>query len=292
MEFRILGPLEVRSERGAVRLEGLKPRAVLAVLLLHANEPVSAERLALALWGEDAPAARSRRCRCTSRGCARRSAIPGCSSPRRPATGCGCVPASSTPSASSVASRPGGDALAAGRAERAAGAVARGARAVARAAAGGVGVRAVRAGGDRAAGGAAAGGAGGARGGRSRRRARTRRWSASSSGSGRAPDARAAARPQLMLALYRSGRQAEALEVYRDARGVLVERAGVEPGPELHDLQQAMLVHDPRSRRARRDARVRTSRRHCRRCRIGRSVAAREVGAVAQAAAVGVGARC
>src|ERR1044072_8369483 len=56
MDFQILGPLEVRSERGAVGLEGLKPRAVLAVLLLHANEPVSAERLALALWGEDAPA--------------------------------------------------------------------------------------------------------------------------------------------------------------------------------------------------------------------------------------------
>src|SRR3954452_13003925 len=56
MNFQILGPLEVRSERGAVGLEGLKPRAVLAVLLLHANEPVSAERLAVALWGEDAPA--------------------------------------------------------------------------------------------------------------------------------------------------------------------------------------------------------------------------------------------
>ena len=56
MDFQILGPLEVRSERGAVALGGLKPRAVLAVLLLHANEPVSAERLAVALWGEDAPA--------------------------------------------------------------------------------------------------------------------------------------------------------------------------------------------------------------------------------------------
>ena len=57
-------------------LDGIKPRAVLAVLLLHANEPVSAERLALALWGEEAPAGRdARRCRCTSRGCARRSGI-------------------------------------------------------------------------------------------------------------------------------------------------------------------------------------------------------------------------
>ena len=56
MEFRILGPLEVRHQRGPVPLGGTKPRAVLAVLLLHANAPVSAERLAQALWGDDAPA--------------------------------------------------------------------------------------------------------------------------------------------------------------------------------------------------------------------------------------------
>ncbi|MEA2187265.1 MAG: hypothetical protein QOK16_2276 [Solirubrobacteraceae bacterium] len=55
MEFRILGPLEVHGECGALALGGAKPRALLAVLLLHANESVSAERLALALWGEDAP---------------------------------------------------------------------------------------------------------------------------------------------------------------------------------------------------------------------------------------------
>jgi WD40 repeat protein/DNA-binding SARP family transcriptional activator/energy-coupling factor transporter ATP-binding protein EcfA2 len=55
MEFLILGPIDVRNANGAVALGGIKPKAVLAVLLLHANEPVSAERLALALWGEDAP---------------------------------------------------------------------------------------------------------------------------------------------------------------------------------------------------------------------------------------------
>lgn len=55
MDFRILGPIDVRGSDGAVALGGNKPRAVLAVLLLHANEPVTAERLALALWGEDAP---------------------------------------------------------------------------------------------------------------------------------------------------------------------------------------------------------------------------------------------
>src|SRR3954453_329057 len=55
MEFRILGPLEVRADGRALPLGGAKPRAVLAVLVLHANQPVSAERLAVALWGEDAP---------------------------------------------------------------------------------------------------------------------------------------------------------------------------------------------------------------------------------------------
>ena len=50
---------------------------------------------------------------------------------------------------------------------------------------------------------------------------------------------------QLMLALYRSGRQADALEAYRHAREVLVEQLGIEPGAELHDLHQAILAHDP-----------------------------------------------
>jgi peptide/nickel transport system substrate-binding protein len=50
---------------------------------------------------------------------------------------------------------------------------------------------------------------------------------------------------QHMLALYRSGRQAEALEAYRDARAVLVEQIGVEPGGELRRLQDAVLAQDP-----------------------------------------------
>jgi DNA-binding SARP family transcriptional activator len=55
MEFRILGPLEVIGSRGAVQLRGVKPRVLLTVLLLNANKAVSAERLALALWGDEAP---------------------------------------------------------------------------------------------------------------------------------------------------------------------------------------------------------------------------------------------
>ena len=50
---------------------------------------------------------------------------------------------------------------------------------------------------------------------------------------------------QRMLALYRCGRQSEALEAYRDARSGLVEEVGVEPGAELQRLHEAILAHDP-----------------------------------------------
>ncbi|HEX6023226.1 MAG TPA: BTAD domain-containing putative transcriptional regulator [Solirubrobacter sp.] len=50
---------------------------------------------------------------------------------------------------------------------------------------------------------------------------------------------------QLMLALYRAGRQADALEVYRDTRTTLVEQLGLEPGDALRALQRRILIHDP-----------------------------------------------
>jgi predicted ATPase/DNA-binding SARP family transcriptional activator/peroxiredoxin len=53
-------------------------------------------------------------------------------------------------------------------------------------------------------------------------------------------------RAQLMLALYRSDRQAEALQAYQDARCKLVEELGIEPGHELRELHQAVLAQDPR----------------------------------------------
>jgi DNA-binding SARP family transcriptional activator len=52
-------------------------------------------------------------------------------------------------------------------------------------------------------------------------------------------------RAQLMLALYRSGRQAEALAAYQDARLALVEDLGLEPSRTLQDVEQAILRHDP-----------------------------------------------
>jgi YVTN family beta-propeller protein len=53
-------------------------------------------------------------------------------------------------------------------------------------------------------------------------------------------------RAQLMLALYRSGRQAEALEAYRQARATLVGELGLEPGRRLQELERAILSQDPR----------------------------------------------
>jgi hypothetical protein len=67
------------------------------------------------------------------------------------------------------------------------------------------------------------------------------------------PDIQALAREQplrerphglLMLALYRSGRQVEALEVYRATRARLVEELGIEPGPALQELEQQILHQD------------------------------------------------
>jgi DNA-binding SARP family transcriptional activator len=61
---------------------------------------------------------------------------------------------------------------------------------------------------------------------------------------------------QLMLALYRAGRQAEALAAYRTARSRLVDELGIEPGPQLQSLERSILAQDPtldldESRRAR-----------------------------------------
>ncbi|HKY24178.1 MAG TPA: winged helix-turn-helix domain-containing protein, partial [Gaiella sp.] len=57
MEFRLLGPLEAVDDHGApVALGGPRPRALLALLLLHRNEVVSGDRLIDGIWGDSPPA--------------------------------------------------------------------------------------------------------------------------------------------------------------------------------------------------------------------------------------------
>src|SRR5215213_604286 len=244
MDFQILGPLEARSERGAVKLEGLKPRAVLAILLLHANEPVSAERLALALWGQDAPAAAVKTVQVHVSRLRKALADP--------------EAVSTTPAGDRLRVRPGeldADRFAHGVA---------------------LGRRALEAGDPQRAGivlqealglwhGPALADlefepfaaaeiarleeqrlvalearveADLARGAHGALVSELRQLRAEL-------PTRERLAAQLLLALYRCGRQAEALGVYRDAREILVEDAGVEPGAELQRVHAAILRQDP-----------------------------------------------
>src|SRR5262245_39266257 len=56
VEFRILGPLEANDGTRVIALDAPKHRALLSLLLLHANEVVSSERMIDELWGERPPA--------------------------------------------------------------------------------------------------------------------------------------------------------------------------------------------------------------------------------------------
>ena len=243
MEFQILGPIAVHDTTGAVALGGNKPRAVLAVLLLHPNEPVSAERLALALWGEDAPGGAVKTVQVHV-------------SRLRKALG---DPDAVTTSAAGYTLRvrtgeldvdrfeglveDGRQALADGRTEDAA-TFLRDALAVWRGPALAELAQEPFAAAEIA-------------------RLEAQRLAAlelrieADLGAGRhaevvgelqqlvvANPIREELAAQLMLALYRCGRQAEALEAYAQARATLVEELGIEPGPRLREMQEAILRQD------------------------------------------------
>jgi WD40 repeat protein/DNA-binding SARP family transcriptional activator len=243
VEFRILGPLEVRSDSGAVALRGIKLRAVLAVLLLHPNESVHAERLALALWGEDAPASATKTVQVyVSR--LRKALGDADALATTPAGYCLRVRADELDAERFARLvEDGHRALDAGQAEHA-GVVLREALAlwrgpplaelafepfaradIARLQEQRLAALEARVDADLAVG---------------RHTAlvgELRQLAA-------ANPTRERLAAQLMLALYRSGQQADALEAFHAARRVLLEEIGVEPGPELRRLQDAILRQD------------------------------------------------
>jgi YVTN family beta-propeller protein len=86
----------------------------------------------------------------------------------------------------------------------------------------------------------------------------------------------------LMLAQYRAGRQADALATYRVARGRLVDELGLEPDPDLRELERRILQHDPTLKTPRPTAPAAAAQRHRRR----RVVVALALGAVLSAGVV------
>jgi predicted ATPase/DNA-binding SARP family transcriptional activator len=244
MEFRVLGPVGAYEHGRPVTIGGTKARAVLAVLLAHRNEPVSVERLAMAIWGDDvSEPAVNRVQQHVSR---LRRALGDTSALETTPEGYRLLVRDGELDAErfEALAAEGRDALAAGRPGEAA-RLLREAEALWR--------------------GPALAGLGGfpfapaeiARLEERRLEAVELRLDADLAGGGhgaiaaelqalvRAHPLRERFHAQLMLALYRSGRQADALAAYTQARDVLVEQLGMEPGAELRGLQQAVLRHEP-----------------------------------------------
>jgi DNA-binding SARP family transcriptional activator/streptogramin lyase len=246
VEFRILGPLELADESGPVALGRLKERLVLAVLLLHANEAVSRERLIDELWGESPPPT------------ARKAVNVYVSELRKRLAGDGESPIATVPGGYRLDVDP--DRLDAARMrqflatarEAASAGELDAAAALYRQALGlwrgrtlaGLELESV---------------------GRHeieqleelRLAARMDRIDCDLA-LGRHEQLigelnllvsehplRERLRAQQMLALYRAGRQADALDAYAEARRTLVEELGIEPSPALQRLQKGVLAHDP-----------------------------------------------
>ena len=248
MDFRILGPLEALEGGRPVALGGSKQRALLALLLLHANEVLSIDRLIDELWGEQPPATAAKtlhvqisRLRKALAG-ADRSSGPVITRERGYELRLDAERLDARRFERLVAD--GRSELAAGRAQRAATALDealslwRGRplddlayepfaqREIARL--------------------------------EDLREGAIEQLVEAKLGLGRHAEVvgeleqlieefpyRERLRGQLMLALYRCDRQAEALQAYHEARRKLVEDVGIEPGERLRELERAILAQDP-----------------------------------------------
>ena len=248
MEFAILGPLRAVGAHGPIELKAPKQRALLATLLLaHGDGVVSAERLIDALWGDEPPATASKALQ-VHVSQLRRVLGPGQPIVTRP-TGYAVRLASGAarPRAVPDARRRRAPGCARRRRRGGRGDPARGARPVPRRRRSPTSPLPGRA---RRSSASASTGCGspaleerleldlerGAHAGGRRRAARRSR-----------PSTRTASgcTGSCMLALYRSGRQADALDAYRRVRRALVDELGLEPGGELQRLEAAILAHDP-----------------------------------------------
>jgi predicted ATPase/DNA-binding SARP family transcriptional activator len=245
MEFGILGPLEVRNGEAAVRVPGAKERALLADLLVNAGRVVSADRLVEDLWGEDPPGnpANTLQGRVSA---LRRALGPGAS--RRLVTSPPGYRLDTGPEQVDAARF---ERLVAEAAAAAAAEPPRAARLLEEA----LGLWR---------GPALAEFADAPWAQTETARLEELRLAARETlvelrlatgghaglvgeleGLVAAHPTRERLRGQLMLALYRSGRQADALGVYQETRTVLAEELGIDPSPELQRLHQAILIQDP-----------------------------------------------
>ena len=239
MDFRLLGPLEVSEQQRTISLGGLKQRSLLAVLLLRANEVVAVDRLIADLWGERPPATVAKSIQAyVSR--LRRELGPDRLTTRSPGYVLHVAPDELDVA---VFERLRGEARRADpprAAEklRAALALWRGPALADLAYEPFAQTEIARL--------------------EELRLATLEERIDADLACGRHADlvgeleALAAAHPmrerlraQLMLAFYRSGRQAEALHVYRAARRELADELGLEPGEELRRLERAILAQDP-----------------------------------------------
>ena len=245
MEFRVLGPLEVTADGQSLTMAGARARAVLAMLLVHANRVVSSDRLIDELWPGQPGAGDSLQVRLSELRKALRSAGEADRLVTRPPGYLLRVtPGELDALRFEQLAAEGDEALAAGDAAAAARrldealALWRGpARAVldaapfARAAAGRLEEERLAALESRAEALLACG--------------RHRDLIADLETLTMAHPLREGLWRQRMLALYRAGRQADALRAYRDLRAALIADLGIEPGPELHDLHARILCQDP-----------------------------------------------
>ncbi len=242
-EFRILGPLEAREGDELLSLGGPKQRALLAILLLNANQPVSVDRLIDELWGGEPPGTAAHSVEVYVSQLRKAIGDAGVIVTQRPGYRLQAAPEQIDLHRFELLAAEGRRALAAGDAEtgaarlRSALALWRGAplgdftfETFAQAAIARLEDLRLSALEDRIDADLALG--------------HHAEVVGELEGLVREHALRERPRGQLMLALYRSGRQAEALEVYAATRAALVDGLGIEPSPALQRLERAILNQD------------------------------------------------